>query len=340
MSVSLNPGTALGFNRPLTQHVRRSLAITNNNAQPVAFKVKTTAPKLYCVRPNSGRVEPGETVEVQVMLQAMKEEPALSAKCKDKFLIQSTAITPEKESMSLQDIWNDGSEEVHSQKLRVVYLPPEGQTVPEEEEGGHMSMLVPPSVMGDTRFLTMRRGMPEGNGHVEGREHSGEESFEGQHHEEEVHADASSTPPPDVARREELAPQEPAPQSEERGEGIGIVNVNILGTTPPSPPAPLAPISEPNAELVEKLHNAQAEIERLRNIISSMPEPSTAPTTTTTSPADLRRRRPYSDDTSSLDGQTDVGSYVEDALVQPDGVPLQVVILIALGVFVTTYLFF
>lgn len=39
-----------------------------------------------------------------VMLQAMKEEPPLAAKCKDKFLIQSTTITPEKETLSLTDI--------------------------------------------------------------------------------------------------------------------------------------------------------------------------------------------------------------------------------------------
>jgi vesicle-associated membrane protein-associated protein A len=38
------------------------------------------------------------------MLQAMKEEPPLSAKCKDKFLIQSTFITPSKETMALNDI--------------------------------------------------------------------------------------------------------------------------------------------------------------------------------------------------------------------------------------------
>jgi len=38
------------------------------------------------------------------MLQAMKEEPPLSAKCKDKFLIQSTTITPEKETLTLNDI--------------------------------------------------------------------------------------------------------------------------------------------------------------------------------------------------------------------------------------------
>lgn len=30
--------------------------------------------------------------------------------------------------------WNVDGDEVHSQKIRVVYLPPEGQTVPEEDE--------------------------------------------------------------------------------------------------------------------------------------------------------------------------------------------------------------
>lgn len=38
------------------------------------------------------------------MLQAMKEEPPLAAKCKDKFLIQSTFITPNKETMNLKEI--------------------------------------------------------------------------------------------------------------------------------------------------------------------------------------------------------------------------------------------
>ena len=38
------------------------------------------------------------------MLQALKDEPPLNAKCKDKFLIQSTIITPEKETLPLQEI--------------------------------------------------------------------------------------------------------------------------------------------------------------------------------------------------------------------------------------------
>lgn len=38
------------------------------------------------------------------MLQAMKEEPPLNAKCKDKFLIQSMLIPPEKAAISLHDL--------------------------------------------------------------------------------------------------------------------------------------------------------------------------------------------------------------------------------------------
>ena len=43
------------------------------------------------------------------MLQAMKDEPPLATKCKDKFLIQSTTITPEKETLSLSDIVSPSS---------------------------------------------------------------------------------------------------------------------------------------------------------------------------------------------------------------------------------------
>jgi hypothetical protein len=50
---------------PLTQLVKRSLLIHNPHPSPLAFKVKTTAPKQYTVRPNSGRIEAGESVEIQ-----------------------------------------------------------------------------------------------------------------------------------------------------------------------------------------------------------------------------------------------------------------------------------
>ncbi|PWN43950.1 hypothetical protein IE81DRAFT_53770 [Ceraceosorus guamensis] len=140
---------------PLTQLVKRSLQVSNPHAQPVAFKVKTTAPKQYCVRPNSGRIEPGEKVEVQVLLQPMKEEPPTSAKCRDKFLVQSTIITPERETTSLSELWGVVEKEdksaIHEQKIRVAFLPAATAPVPEEEEhvGSNISN-------GDEKYSTVR----------------------------------------------------------------------------------------------------------------------------------------------------------------------------------------
>ena len=179
---------------------------------------------------------------------------------------------------------------------------------------------------------------------------------------QEEHHDAPSTPPPNVT----VHPPEPAPSERQPSSDEGpIVNVSVLAapparpSPPPSPPtravpppAPQVVVQDPNPELVKKLEEAQAEIERLRQLIASMPEPSVAPTSLTGG-TELRQRRrgPASDDGSSYDGRTyddrstydgrtEVGSYVGSDIAPPEGVPLQVVIIIALGVFVTTYLFF
>ncbi|EEY14515.1 conserved hypothetical protein [Verticillium alfalfae VaMs.102] len=103
MSVEIEP-FELSFQQPFTVEISRTLRIKNPNQTPIAFKVKTTAPKQYCVRPNSGRVEPGQDVE------AMKQEPAPGTKCRDKFLLE----TSDKSSIQERKIrvnWITSSEE-------------------------------------------------------------------------------------------------------------------------------------------------------------------------------------------------------------------------------------
>jgi hypothetical protein len=43
----------------------------------VCEQVKTTAPKKYCVKPNTGLVAPGQTQTVHVIMQAQREWPAV-----------------------------------------------------------------------------------------------------------------------------------------------------------------------------------------------------------------------------------------------------------------------
>jgi len=121
MSVEIDP-QELAFQRPFNAEVTQILKIKNPNRLPVAFKVKTTAPKQYCVRPNSGRIEPGKEVEVTVILQPMKQEPSLDIKCKDKFLVQSHT--------------EEDKESVQEKKIRVVYTAAGSAQVSTPVKGG------------------------------------------------------------------------------------------------------------------------------------------------------------------------------------------------------------
>ncbi|KAJ3854061.1 PapD-like protein [Lentinula lateritia] len=318
MSVYLSPNNSLGFNRPLTTLVKRALIITNPHAQPVAFKVKTTAPKLYCVRPNSGRIEPGATAEVAVMLQPLKEEPPLNAKCKDKFLIQSTLVTPEKEQKPLGEIWTvpegdtDEANKIHQLKLKVVYLPPEGQVLEEEDE----NMANQSSIIPDSRQFDTVRQQPTANGHdIPEFALEGEPSTL-QHPEEEEHHDAhEEVPVPPVSVFIQPPPEVAVPES-------------ATPAIAPVTSTPAAPVVPPLPDLTEELMDARAEIDRLRSLLAAA-----AP------PPELRQRtRRLSDDITIA--PSDVGTMVEELPMPQDGVPLQVVVIISLGVFIMTYLFF
>ncbi|CAM8901795.1 unnamed protein product [Rhodiola kirilowii] len=114
------------------------MQLTNKTDEYVAFKVKTTNPKKYCVRPNAGIVLPGSTCNVTVTMQAQKEAPP-DMQCKDKFLLQSV-VAPS--GTAAKDITSEmfNKEEgkaVEEFKLRVVYIaakPP--SPVPEGSEEG------------------------------------------------------------------------------------------------------------------------------------------------------------------------------------------------------------
>jgi vesicle-associated membrane protein-associated protein A len=121
-----------------------------------------------------------------------------------------------------------------------------------------------------------------------------------------------------------------------------VINVNVHSPQPPPPaPALVAPApSEPNPEFVAKFMDAQAEIQRLRALLAAVPDPSSV-ASSGTSPTVLRERhrssRPQSDEGTVVGSEA---TYVSDASLQPEGVPLQVVVIVALLVFITTYLFF
>ncbi|KAJ6427087.1 hypothetical protein OIU84_022646 [Salix udensis] len=102
------------------------LKVVNNTEHHVAFKVKTTSPKKYFVRPNTGVIQPWDSFVIRVTLQAQREYPP-DMQCKDKFLLQSTIVPPHANVDELPpDTFNKDSDGkvIQEMKLRVVYMPP------------------------------------------------------------------------------------------------------------------------------------------------------------------------------------------------------------------------
>lgn len=95
MSVSISPDV-LVFNAPYTEQQKiTELNIANNSDETIAFKVKTTTPQKYCVKPNSAILKARSSQVVQIvylgndnaLLQAHDLKTPYS--CKDKFLVQT-----------------------------------------------------------------------------------------------------------------------------------------------------------------------------------------------------------------------------------------------------------
>ncbi|KAL2491319.1 Vesicle-associated protein 1-1 [Abeliophyllum distichum] len=114
----------LQFPFELKKQISCSLQLTNTSDNSVAFKVKTTNPKKYCVRPNTGVVLPHSTCDVTVTMQAQKEAPS-DLPCKDKFLLQSVVVSAGATKDITPDMFNkESGNRVEECKLRVSYVPP------------------------------------------------------------------------------------------------------------------------------------------------------------------------------------------------------------------------
>ncbi|KAF5892091.1 vesicle-associated membrane protein-associated protein a, partial [Clarias magur] len=121
----LDPPSDLKFKGPFTDVVTTNLKLRNPSDKKVCFKVKTTAPRRYCVRPNSGAIDPGSSVIISVMLQPFDYDP--NEKSKHKFMVQTIYAPPN--ITDLEAVWKDAKpEDLMDSKLRCVFeLPSENE---------------------------------------------------------------------------------------------------------------------------------------------------------------------------------------------------------------------
>ncbi|ESW19853.1 hypothetical protein PHAVU_006G160900 [Phaseolus vulgaris] len=134
--------------------------LTNHDSHYVAFKVKTTSPKKYCVRPTVGIVQPHGTADFTVTMQAQRTAPP-DFNCKDKFLVQS-AVVPAgttEDDISSDLFVKDSGRLVEEKKLRVVLVTPSSSP-----ENGDLSQDPPiqmPSPLTVEKSLEVTQGLEE-----------------------------------------------------------------------------------------------------------------------------------------------------------------------------------
>ncbi|XP_071227539.1 vesicle-associated membrane protein-associated protein B-like isoform X2 [Salvelinus alpinus] len=127
--LQLEPPHELTFRGPFTDVVTATLKLGNPTDRNVCFKVKTTAPRRYCVRPNSGIIDAGTSVNVSVMLQPFDYDP--NEKSKHKFMVQS--VLAPYDMTDMEGVWKEAKpEELMDSKLRCAFeLPLENDKIPE-----------------------------------------------------------------------------------------------------------------------------------------------------------------------------------------------------------------
>lgn len=135
--LTIEPQNELRFRGPFSVPVTSYMKLTNPSDRKVLFKIKTTAPKKYCVRPNSGILEPSSNAEIAICLQPFVFDPV--EKNKHKFMVQ-TVYAPDSDA-NLEQLWKDiNPEQMMDSKLKCVFeLPPDHTDAPAAEEPAKVS---------------------------------------------------------------------------------------------------------------------------------------------------------------------------------------------------------
>ncbi|KAH7513274.1 hypothetical protein FEM48_Zijuj12G0182800 [Ziziphus jujuba var. spinosa] len=101
------------------------LQFTSYIIYKIHWQVKTTSPKKYCVRPNTGIIKPNATRDFTVTMQAQRVAPP-DLQCKDKFLIQSIAVPfgTTDENITSDIFAKDSGRYIEEKKLKVALISP------------------------------------------------------------------------------------------------------------------------------------------------------------------------------------------------------------------------
>ncbi|CAI4055964.1 hypothetical protein SUVZ_02G0260 [Saccharomyces uvarum] len=120
----------LAFKAPLNEQSTEYIKLENDGDKRLIFKVRTSAPKSYCVRPNVAIIEAHESAEVQIVFVGLPKsttEDEISQR-RDKFLIVTLPVPTDYADMNdsiLLSNWANLEEQYKDdmvfQKVKVSY---------------------------------------------------------------------------------------------------------------------------------------------------------------------------------------------------------------------------
>ncbi|KAH8351662.1 hypothetical protein KR059_011067 [Drosophila kikkawai] len=130
--LSLEPRESLDFEGPFNRSVCKSLIIENPNNKCVAFKLKTTSPRSFSVRPNLGTVGPNAKITVDVFMHPMI--PDVGQK-QDKFLVQAAFASGC--DIDMQEFWKEQKpEDIWEAKIKCVLVQDKSSDLQLRQAGG------------------------------------------------------------------------------------------------------------------------------------------------------------------------------------------------------------
>lgn len=86
------PSSTITFSITPGSKTSTYLTLTNVTDSPVAYKVKTTNVKRYCVCPNASIIEAGQTLDVELSQASFSAPPHDLEDCRDRFLLQAVQL--------------------------------------------------------------------------------------------------------------------------------------------------------------------------------------------------------------------------------------------------------
>jgi len=161
--IEVNPDSLVLFDDVTKKASTTFVSLRNITSRRVAFKIKTTSPKDYIVKPNSGIILPNDTKKIEFTMHATDFVPS-SKNSQDKFMIMAVDLDENYEASKVSDIWKEKPQDsIQQLKLAAGF---KGMHLPPGQVGGRADREVYEDMEGRNSVGSVggnRLSMPVGN---------------------------------------------------------------------------------------------------------------------------------------------------------------------------------